>query len=167
MVDDAVVDRPKKWIRRIVILLGLLILACVMIVVLNLPRSPEVTPAMQRAAEDALLNPSSAAIKLGVPDHSWYPADGEDFAVESGVVIFPVPDRDSLVQRYVNTISLDKRMKALVYAPDRDTMPSSMNPSIPEDRAFAFWNEWFLYACRPVDDQPGWWLCMLLVGGNI
>jgi hypothetical protein len=163
-------DRPNRRLRVAAIAgLVLLVVACAacLIVVFILPRPAGITPRMQQTAEAALQNPASATIDLGTYDFpSWFPADGSDYAVEGNRVIFPQPPEGPPIQRTFQNIMPDKTMPALVYAPGQ-SLPTHRRPAIPYGRTWAYIGEWFLYDCRPVADEPDWWLCMLLVGGSI
>jgi hypothetical protein len=140
--------------------------ACLLLVVFR-PRRAAITPRMQTVAETALLRPDTAVIDLGGGYPDWYPADGSDYAVENGRVIFPQPPEGPPIERAFAGVLPDKTMPALVYAPGASSLPSSPRPPIPGGRTWAVIGEWFLYDCHPVHDHPDWWHCQLLVGGNI
>jgi hypothetical protein len=169
MTDDT--RRPGRPVR-IAAIAGLVLLngacAACLLFVFVLPRPARVTPRMQQTAAAALQNPASAAIDLGVYAYpSWFPADGRDYAVEGNRVIFPQPPEGPPIARSFASVMPDKTMPALVYAPGGQSQPTHLQPRIPNGRTWAYVSEWFLYDCRPVADQPDWWLCKLLVGGNI
>lgn len=140
--------------------------ACLLLAVFA-PRRVAISPRMQRVAEAALLQPDTAAIDLGSGFPDWYPPDGSDYAVENGRVIFPQPPGGPPIKRTFDEVLPDKTMPALVYAPGDASLPTSPRPPLPGGRTWAYVGEWFLYACHPVGDHPGWWDCQLLVGGNI
>jgi hypothetical protein len=166
MTDQQKKGRSRKWliITGSVGLLAALGCALVVWFVLRTP-TPTVSASMQQTAAQALLDPASASIELGYNYPDWYPPNGTDYAVESGIVIFPQPGRSNRIQAVFDDVSPDKYMQALVFAPDGRTLPMNISPR--EDRGWFYIGEWELYSCAPIGDQPHWWLCMLVVGGNI
>ncbi len=162
--------RSRRWLWIIAAGFVLLMSVCAAVAMLLWLQSTAdpISAGLEQAANTALQNPGSAAIDLGLYSYPrWYPANGSDYAVENGMVIFPQPPGGNPFQQPFKDILPDKTMPALVYAPGGQTLPQDANPPIPDNRSWAYMSEWFLYHCAPISKHPGWWDCMLLVGGNI
>ena len=171
MTDQPAKDSPplKRPLAIIMGVLGILILLCggVLFFILR-PRQPDITPALIQTAEDALLDPSQAPISLSdYHAYEWYPPSDSDYAVENGMVIFPLQPGNPFQDTF-NQVGLDMTMTALAYAPDgRQLSRDKSPPTSVSTQSWYMMGEWYLYACDPVKDHPMWWVCKLLVGGNI
>lgn len=153
--------RWRRWL--LFSLIGGLALICLCVAAVGWSRV-KVTPATQRLAQQALLNPNSATLHLGQYGDSnlWRQASPTDYAVQDGMVIFP---RLTDLALSSWTVTGDVRLSVLVYAPDGSNL--TLRPGPPAGRGWFYGNEWVLYNCRPRLIDPLWWDCMLLVGGNI
>lgn len=152
---------PKAALIVGLVLLGVCVLALTL--ALMLTAGSQVTARREQLARQAVIDPSSAPLKLGHYGDTprWNEPLPDDYAVQGGMVLFPEDNTATTRAR----LGLSRyELPVLIEAPDGSDLRA--RPAPPTGRYVAS-TEWFLVKCRPVITHPYWWECGLLFGDVI